>query len=871
MINSLSNDVNSFLSTNLSFNTKQQTSAFLRELFLKEENSLGWFQISPSLRERTIVHLDAEDLEAIEKKANECVLKVIYISGIASKYIPQESDRIKLAKLTALAGRYNAHFLIEKYDIKDEAAQLELAKLDIQLAGFGDFEHVDKYSFKSQAAWIELAKIAIKRNAVRFYQHIDKFQVKDEVERIELAKHALQTNAEMLCKRFDKFQITNEAARIDIAKMAAKLDPRAISEHFDKFQITDEAARVDIAKLAIHEDSFKTCRWFENYHITDEAARTELATLAIKLQGASWFFIKNYHIEIDEALRIDLAMDAAATYLSFTNCSDPVKQYAIEDQQAAKTISLICNTRKKLEYRCLSQEDIQEFCSDSNYRSKKVMTALAKYRNTEIALRLFTIILKNENALYWHSYERDRPTMHMCLPMIVLTKWAVETGKTVSLKGLQKRRGDFRNHEHPLMQSTLLGLLGLDKVSTITAGNKLRIATEILESDNPVRGFGLLAAILFNEKNQDLNHISENTLLDFFGASLLKNDGWDGIEGVLERYWSTFGQMRYPQALEVYKKDLDTELGVKEHLNRFERSVLLDTFEEERCRTDNNPHLEKIQSEAPHVLAAWNTLKATVDVAQVDSGPKESFSYESFFRQKLHDLHWHIKGEDQLPELTCFLITHPDERDLLPEATNEFAKACINLLKQPSLERLQEALFVSLYELKHDLKGLWTSMTAPINACKETATLTRDWQDLFLCGTEVSGSCQRIDGSAHLKKCLLAYCLDGKNAVVAVKNEQGRMVARRILRLLWDDTHKTPALFLERTYPSNCPANREEALALVAKECAVKLNCRLFEAGTSQDIALCSLGSSCRDEYADAAGGLIAGQSFKIDGVQEML
>jgi hypothetical protein len=42
--------------------------------------------------------------------------------------------------------------------------------------------------------------------------------------------------------------------------------------------------------------------------------------------------------------------------------------------------------------------------------------------------------------------------------------------------------------------------------------------------------------------------------------------------------------------------------------------------------------------------------------------------------------------------------------------------------------------------------------------------------------------------------------------MLAITNAKENILARRIIRLLWDDKNKTPVLFRERTYPrENCP------------------------------------------------------------------
>ena len=73
-------------------------------------------------------------------------------------------------------------------------------------------------------------------------------------------------------------------------------------------------------------------------------------------------------------------------------------------------------------------------------------------------------------------------------------------------------------------------------------------------------------------------------------------------------------------------------------------------------------------------------------------------------------------------------------------------------------------------------------------------------EDLFLCGTEVMGSRQNIHGDSHYNRALPAYMLDGKYCMLAVQSDDGRLIGRRMLRLLWDEQGQRPVLHLERLY-----------------------------------------------------------------------
>ncbi|VHO02610.1 hypothetical protein [Candidatus Rhabdochlamydia sp. T3358] len=130
-----------------------------------------------------------------------------------------------------------------------------------------------------------------------------------------------------------------------------------------------------------------------------------------------------------------------------------------------------------------------------------------------------------------------------------------------------------------------------------------------------------------------------------------------------------------------------------------------------------------------------------------------------------------------------------------------------------------------------------------------------DWQDLFLSGTEVLGSCQRIDEDPSFNVCLMAYVLDGKNRILCIKDPlTGKILARCIFRLLFKDDQLV--LFQERIYPSPC--DYEELLNELAETRARELGLELFTCNTqgnlsSEKFTLESKGSCSPYEYVDAS------------------
>lgn len=78
---------------------------------------------------------------------------------------------------------------------------------------------------------------------------------------------------------------------------------------------------------------------------------------------------------------------------------------------------------------------------------------------------------------------------------------------------------------------------------------------------------------------------------------------------------------------------------------------------------------------------------------------------------------------------------------------------------------------------------------------------TENYQDLLLCGTEVSSSCLRVDGDPHFNQCLFGYLLDGKIRMIAIKETIDGPIKNRSMLKIMKNFEGKPVLFLEKSYP----------------------------------------------------------------------
>ncbi|MBA2727305.1 MAG: hypothetical protein H0U49_03925 [Parachlamydiaceae bacterium] len=192
-------------------------------------------------------------------------------------------------------------------------------------------------------------------------------------------------------------------------------------------------------------------------------------------------------------------------------------------------------------------------------------------------------------------------------------------------------------------------------------------------------------------------------------------------------------------------------------------------------------------------------------------------------------------------------------------------KSAVDQLKQ-YLDQLQKIVSKNAYapcEFSNDLDGKIRDIkeiNATVALEREIVEETDDPIDILLCGTEVSGSCQRVDGDPNLNKGLLGYLMNG-NKLLAVKGSEGTFKAGCLLRLLWDG--EKPVLFMERLYPDNIKDRHRQALEYLAKQKAIQLGiplCCKSETGQEYNKPLYALGGPSPYEYCDAVSSITDGK-----------
>lgn len=356
----------------------------------------------------------------------------------------------------------------------------------------------------------------------------------------------------------------------------------------------------------------------------------------------------------------------------------------------------------------------------------------------------------------------------------------------------------------------------------------------------------------------------------------------DNIKNISEKYSRTFGEFRDKKALFTYLKsvrkiqNINEQEAVHNCLNEYVRAVLENNFHEIRYSEDRSTHLKTIFEANPQMKATWLNNGTFKDVKL--SGKTQAIDYHRFFYEKMvRDKHL---DPSEFPVLNSYLKKQPIQweselQKIISSAeanpteiqNAQFQLETLKLItKSQSLKSFLSNIsaFTLPNEFKNDLKVLASSS----KASKLYIGETDHFGDLIVIGTEIQGSCQRVDGDPKLNKCLPSYMLNGEIKPIVIKDkETGKIVARAVMRLMWDDKNNQPVLLLERVYSNIKDKAITKALIAWASEKAIAMGIPLVSIevgnevkspyrGSDYDGNVTFLGGLAPFVYTDAGGGV---------------
>ncbi len=414
-----------------------------------------------------------------------------------------------------------------------------------------------------------------------------------------------------------------------------------------------------------------------------------------------------------------------------------------------------------------------------------------------------------------------------------------------------------------------------------------------------------------------------HSLLNVIGGLFNLNDAQK------ELYASVLGKYPNQSAIltylgKIHCLDENLKLPLESRYKKFIQDILTEQsarFYEERYNLQKSTHLATIFKYDPICFSNWKRgasadFKDHVRDSHAEDKPLP-LSMEQFIVEKIF-LHKHLplsvielqkyvneKNPERRVELRNKLLEMLKiKRSILDIGGNDARVECarlsfqyiiMELLENPELEKSKQvkllkkalgtlsSLYLSGNEFSSDLYTLIESLQPKkinkkkIDHSKWKIVDTDNFWYLFTCGN-LPGSCQRIDGNPMLNKSLLAYVIDGKNRLFAVLDDTGKMIARCVVRLMYDDHKKCPVLFMERIYSEENSSQLYDALRSFALSRARDLNVSLVRSfgvyedsvnsGAKYKNKVSSLSSVATWEYVDALHRQIKDGVFQLSGCE---
>lgn len=484
-----------------------------------------------------------------------------------------------------------------------------------------------------------------------------------------------------------------------------------------------------------------------------------------------------------------------------------------------------------------------------DYFFKHVVKIIACTRNKDLYNALNAAayaILKDSDQLKQfgsliENRTRGKIVMHLVAPMLLLNGADfIERQEIKELLLTKKLRKFLRDHLSGVSQS--LQMLATTHCPPVYIKRSLFIDSK--EEMNRafaklgfLQGLGAIDCLPLEWHMADLEKITIKPWEEKFGIHT------DSIPDFQKRFDALILNPRMTGKIEKFISIHQDNPCMMHHISQFLNSVLTQTFDTVRYSTKDHPHLEWIKTHYPVIYEGWQTADIKTSLPSTGTASLVTLKdVQALFENAITQEHM---GPFEIP---CTLeIARNEVEVLIFQVLNEAP----NLEHIKALEGVLNHL-PSPPEILNDIQGLIHSME-PANISRSNLFVldSADPTDLFLCGTEVDMSCQRVDAPAKLSQCLLAYVLDGKNRLIVVIDASGKIVARCIFRLLLDNKGR-PALYLEPIYGQRV-SEIEQAILDKAKQRARTLGVPLYTSGEAE--VLYSKSSSMPYEYSDTSLG----------------
>lgn len=688
----------------------------------------------------------------------------------------------------------------------------------------------------------------------------------------------------------------------------------SIPDKINAWQLSDEEGIFEIAKNAI-SSSYLFCQKADRFPLKSEQLRFELANLALQLHKGrvltndflQRFGISSFHyIEslAKTAARLGMPEEAVSAFNIWnTDLKRDLFQMGFEASPASVWKYLVTKD-------FFSQEEKEEFLlrysqgPQGTLEDKKTFTLKIFPQSQRVRAEVLLNALGRIPAEDMSGHDGVQLLKEFCLPE-GFDEW-IELLKLKELKENRLLRKAFEKRSDPkeefLRRKTLLWLLVFAakyKLAHGTLNGLARLSdsgliVKTLKLKSPSLKLGIIDDIIqFTLKKDcfryflDLKGKEFSKLVRMY-LSLLRDKGlsWEFLVKVFAKvncqkkgHHFFFREQDNQKALiRVLKLLISAESLDPATIEKILRTYFIQQDNPDQCR-EGLELLEIILAHKPESITRAETLSdlyaVLLEIFQEITGVAEREDFhkqyaETFgkFRNPMAILTWCSRLRqlndpalmDRVAEFVDSVLTGTF-REKRYAAEEEHLETVFASLTDETVACWMENRKYTAQELLPDdseASDMWQGFTFED---------TDDPCDLMLCGTDVK-SCMNIWEDPEKNKALLALLTDGKMRMLAIKDPQGTIVARCILKMLWDNEKKAAVLFQEISYPYEISLGCQNLLDEMARRRAEALWLPLLTARSEwkeetlfneYQGAVESMGSTAFYEYDDAVGEMTNG------------
>lgn len=818
--------------------------------------------------------------------------------------IKSKKARIKIAKLCALSDGSGLAKYIRNFHITDEKILYRLAKLSIHGYLEDTIEYFSNFGLKNQKQISHLIKLCAKIDGGSTAQKFKYFGLTDENLIYKIAKLCAISDAEHMLPHIKEFKITDPVKFERILKIAFFHAVKALDYVYSDALVN--APISDKTKRELNLYCFR-CRvkYTEEFRRNTTLPHRDLPDLFYIKQNHSWESILKVETFI-ELIRPLSEKNVLPLVSQLEKLKDPESKLTeLQKNDLFHSILLKAQMidamytyieRSDLLKRELIDSDL--FTQVLNFWQPELRwdlfhSLLPVYSdsppNTKFRTRFYTEQLTKAFALQGVNQE----IIQKFLDRVFSHNQNFKDGRVGSVL----IRLLVTMIKHPLLNSKMKGKILkkiISEAHTIRENNfklrypqaaklsearrtEMRNAYDKKNSSESQLLSAINSALILLDFNQSKAILKKGLLSEMVETEFQRRIPCGKIDQFADKFHKTFGSSRIPEAVVQYAASISKLQNQKAMgcFTSYFASVLEGTFQNYRYDTSESEHLQILNKFYPDIYANWQKSSSYsfdelgVSTVKTDNTP---FDYNAWLRRKIADDHLHL-NENGFTYLAKFRDKTQDVESLIkeleaipPDTENyknlRFQMLCLLLTKNESttnelLAELKLILSSPPYnhlEFYHDVRGRLEPVYNRQGA--ELLVVNSDSPyDLLLAGAEISGSCQRVNGSPATNKGLLGYIKHGWNRILKVSDSiDGKIQARCIIKVLWDG--EKPVLFRERLYPDPISPAHEQALNKAAARLAAELGIPLLssDAGEPYNKNIFALGGGAPYEYSDANG-----------------